>query len=281
MPKFRKIFTTIIVLVVTLIVIPSVLASHFISFTGPTIATCSLTSVSITGSFTFSAGGDADITYAETIDGSPIGSGDLADTGTFTSYNYDPFTAASFPYDFSAIWAVVSRSTGDTLEEYELSGTCTGADTGTVSFTFIAPPSTSTPETTSEDPSPRQVFFDGRINSFDTGNSVVLFGNPSNDNNWRLEVYGADGSGLLLLVPADAINAAPACPESNTLIHIDEETGISLWRLPERTVTAEGVRVCPFQLNAPSTETGKTYIIIFDTLYPNTYYESGDEWLGN
>jgi hypothetical protein len=51
--------------------------------------------------------------------------------------------------------------------------------------------------------------------------------------------------------------------------------------LPQRIVTIEGVSICPFQLNAPATEAGKTYIIIFDELYPNTYYESWDEWIGN
>jgi hypothetical protein len=141
------------------------------------------------------------------------------------------------------------------------------------------------PVTTVDDPdevddSPQRVFFDGRINDFDTGNSVVLFGNPDDEDNWRLEVYGADESGLLLVVSAEIIASVPECPDSNTLIVSDAVTGISLWRLPERTVTREGYRVCPFQLNAPSTEPGKTYVIIFDSLYPSSYYESEDEWIG-
>jgi hypothetical protein len=130
------------------------------------------------------------------------------------------------------------------------------------------------------DDTPQQVFFDDRINSYDTGNSVVLYGKPDADDNWRLEVYNADETGLLLVVYPETIAAVPECPDTNTLIINDEATGISLWRLPERTITAEGVRICPFQLNAPSTEAGKTYVIIFDSLYPSSYYESEDEWIG-
>jgi hypothetical protein len=142
--------------------------------------------------------------------------------------------------------------------------------------TTCAGPSVADPE----DDSPQRVFYDNRINDFDTGNSVVLYGKPDADDNWRLEVYNADESGLLLVVYPETIAAVPECPASNTLIVNDEATGISLWRLPERTVTAEGVRICPFQLNAPSTEAGKTYVIIFDSLYPSSYYESEDEWIG-
>jgi hypothetical protein len=124
------------------------------------------------------------------------------------------------------------------------------------------------------------VFYDGRINNYDTGTPVVLYGKADADDNWRLEVYNADGTGLLVVVYPEMIAAVPECPDENTLIYNDETTGISLWRLPVRMVTEDGVNVCPFQLNAPSTEAGKTYIIIFDALYPNSYYQSHEEWIG-
>jgi hypothetical protein len=36
---------------------------------------------------------------------------------------------------------------------------------------------------------------------------------------------------------------------------------------------------CPYQLNASMDETGKWYIIVFDELYPNTYYKSWTEFI--
>jgi hypothetical protein len=152
---------------------------------------------------------------------------------------------------------------------------CCGS-TGTYSINMRYLGATYTPPTAADCP----VFLDGRINSCDTGTSVVLYGQADADDYWRLDVYAADGSGLLVSISASTIAAVATCPESNTLIVSDDATGISLWRLPERTVTVEGVRICPFQLNAPATEAGKTYIIIFDELYPNTYYESHEEVIG-
>lgn len=127
---------------------------------------------------------------------------------------------------------------------------------------------------------PQPIFFDGRINDFDTGNSVVLYGKSDAEDNWRLDVYNADESGLLLTVEADIINATLECPDSNTLIVSDAATGISLWRLPPRAISPDDVPICPFQLNAPATELGKTYVVIFDTLFPHTYYTSNDERFG-
>jgi hypothetical protein len=118
-------------------------------------------------------------------------------------------------------------------------------------------------------------FSDGRINNFDMGNPVVLFGYLYDNDTWGLDVYNADESGLLLRVSAEQITAVAECPQQNTLIVEDTASNISLWRLAERS---DGT--CPFQLMAPTGEAGKWYIIIFDSLYPNSYYESWEEFIG-
>lgn len=118
---------------------------------------------------------------------------------------------------------------------------------------------------------PQPAFYDGRINSWDTGNPVVLF--PFADgNSLGLNIYSADGTGLILSIPASAIDAVAECPDSNSLIYSDSASGISLWRLPQRS---DGT--CSFQLNAPATEAGKTYSIIFNGMFSGTYYESWEE----
>lgn len=116
---------------------------------------------------------------------------------------------------------------------------------------------------------PVPVFTDGRINNRDGAAPVALYGVADSDGDMRLDIYAADESGLLLSIPAEIISAVAECPDSNTLIYHDDTTGISLYRLPQRSDDT-----CPFQLNAPATEPGKTYVIIFDTLYMNTRYES-------
>lgn len=130
------------------------------------------------------------------------------------------------------------------------------------------------------DAQPQPAFFDGRINDYDTGNPVVLYGVKESNDIWGLEVYTTDGDSLFYVTPQQ-IAAVPECPENNSLIYEDDVTGISIWRLPPRTVTAEAGAICPFQLNAPASDPGKLYIIVFDTLYPGTYYESWEEFADN
>lgn len=132
-----------------------------------------------------------------------------------------------------------------------------------------------------QDSGPVQAFWDDRINDYDTGNPVVLYGKHNDNDEWRLEVYNADSSGMLFYVTAAQIAAVPECPDSATLIYADDATSISFWRLPQQRVTEDGAVICPFQLNAPTGEPGKVYIIIFDTLYPHTYYTSWEEFIGN
>lgn len=152
------------------------------------------------------------------------------------------------------------------------SGTYTVNVTGPGVLCFVTC-STASPITVDNNPCP--VFYDGRINHCDTFTSVVLYGKADEDDNWDLDVYAADDSGLLVTIPASMIAAVPTCPESNTLIFSDSATGISLHRLTQRPDGS-----CPFQLNAPATEAGKTYIVIFNELYPHSYYESYEEVLG-
>jgi hypothetical protein len=142
----------------------------------------------------------------------------------------------------------------------------------------VAPTAEPDPNATPEPLLP--TFYDGRINDFDTGSPVVLFGMPYGESGWGLHVYAADDSGLLLEASPEEIAAVAECPAENTLIAENEETGVTLYRLPSRA-TADGVStVCPFQLNAPTGEAGKTYIIIFDGLQPHSRYESWEEYIG-
>src|SRR5688572_3156022 len=94
-----------------------------------------------------------------------------------------------------------------------------GFATWTLSCGIGQPSSATESEDGAEAPCP--VFHDGRINHCDTFNPVVLYGRPDNEDNWRLEVYHADGSGLLFAVPAEVINTVERCPANNTLIYED------------------------------------------------------------
>ncbi len=125
-------------------------------------------------------------------------------------------------------------------------------------------------------PAVQPAFHDGRINAWDTGNPVVLYGMGDGDSR-RLDVYEADGSGLVVSIPANAIDVVDDCPDSNTLIFKDDVNGVSLWRLAERNIGSDNADICPFQLSAPTVDTGKNYIVVFDGLYSNTYYESWEE----
>ncbi|MEL6406282.1 MAG: hypothetical protein AAFR81_18070, partial [Chloroflexota bacterium] len=114
------------------------------------------------------------------------------------------------------------------------------------------------------DPCP---FNDGRINNCDTFNPVVLY--PINtENGTRLDIYNADGSGLIISLPADLISANTACPAENTAILIDTTNDIVFYLLSS----------CEYYLHAPMNEPGKYYIIIFDDLNSGTYYESRTEF---
>lgn len=79
---------------------------------------------------------------------------------------------------------------------------------------------------------------------------------------------------MLLEVTPAQVAAVPACPAENTTIAYDEATGIGLYRLAEHS---DGT--CPFQLNAPTGEPGKVYVIIFDDLFAGTYYESYETYM--
>jgi hypothetical protein len=260
----------------------TVMAASSITFGSPTINFCNLTTVQIAAGVQANVDAGDILYFRIEVEGVTVLNKLNVGTGP-TTVNY-PLSGGwsfshitSYPYEAEIFWYF-----NDGLNEpdyWVATINCTATNTGTVVITHVTAPIPPVADVDEEDP--RQIFFDGRVNSYDTGNSVVLFGKPDDNDEWRLEVYNADQTGMLFVVYPDAIAAVAECPESNTLIQSDEATGISLWRLTERIVTAEGVRVCPFQLNAPSTEAGKTYVIIFDTLFPNTYYESGDEHLGN
>jgi hypothetical protein len=141
-------------------------------------------------------------------------------------------------------------------------------------------PATTTPEPDATSEPLRPTFFDGRINDFDTGSPAVLFGYDYGDGQWGLHVYDANGEGLLLEVRSEEIAAVAECPEENTLIAENEDTGVALYRLTVRPA-ADGIStVCPFQLNAPTGEAGKVYIIIFDGLQPHSRYVSWEEFQG-
>jgi len=111
----------------------------------------------------------------------------------------------------------------------------------------------------------RTVFTDGRLNKFDNGNPVVVYGQDM-DGGRGLVVYSPDGQ-LLLAVTPEEIAAVPKCPDTNTLI-ASNDTGVALYRLAES---------CAYQINAPTGEAGKTYVLIFNSLFADTGYTSFEE----
>jgi hypothetical protein len=272
----RMILGIIINLTLILITVPLTFAATTFGFDGtPTITYCNTELLGIDIHHFADLEPDETFTWRTGFNGDQLteGSGGTFDFD-YVGWEVHEYSSASYPYTVYGTQSLVVD--GVEVEIWRWDAICTGLNTGTVTYGRIF-----VRRAVSDSSESRQIFFDGRINSYDTGNSVVLFGKPDADDAWRLEVYNADATGMLFVVYPETIAAVAECPESNTLIQSDEATGISLWRLPQRTVTVEGVRVCPFQLNAPSTEAGKTYVIIFDTLFPNSYYESGDEWIGN
>lgn len=109
------------------------------------------------------------------------------------------------------------------------------------------------------------VFFDGRINNYDTGNPVVVYGHDF-ENGRGLVIYNTNGV-LLLEVRPEAIEAVAECPDSNTLIASNGE-GVSVYRL---------VGTCDFQVIAPTADPAKNYIMIFSELFHNAGYTSHEE----
>lgn len=169
--------------------------------------------------------------------------------------SYRPFTIklydlSTFPADFAEAQA------GPLLD--------------TLSFdpnTFVVTPCTDLPiyasaiSSSSDEPQP--AFRDGRLNNWDTGNPVVPFGHDY-ETGRGLVVYSPEGNVLLEVTP-EQIAAVAECPSENTLI---ASTGtVALYRLTS----------CQYQLNAPSLDGTKTYVMIFNDLYENTGYSSHEE----
>lgn len=158
-------------------------------------------------------------------------------------------------------------SVSGTFDELEIGG---GTEGGCAAIDNLSFASSNTAD------SSIPVFTDGRINNYDGGSPVVLYPHDYGDGQMGLDIYAADESGLLLSINAAQIASVAECPESNTVIAYDATTGITLSRL---TVRPDGV--CPFQLNAPTAEAGKYYIIIFYALSSPSYYESYEAFIGN
>jgi hypothetical protein len=139
-----------------------------------------------------------------------------------------------------------------------VTGTCTGLPT------FAAPSSPVAPVVAS-----RFEFSDGRINRFDTGNPVVLYPMDYGNEQTGLAVYSPDGD-LLFSVSPEEIASIEECPSVNTVIAASN--GIIFSRL---TINNDGI--CPFQINAPTADEGKFYIVIFDALSSSSNYVSFEE----
>jgi hypothetical protein len=122
---------------------------------------------------------------------------------------------------------------------------------------------TSIPYASSAESADGPTFTDGRINNWDTGNPVVVYGHDG-ETGRGLVIYSPDGE-LLLVVSSDEIEAVGNCPAENTLIASAGK--VELYRL----------RDCRYQLNAPSLDGTKTYVLIFNDLYENTGYSSHEE----
>jgi hypothetical protein len=115
---------------------------------------------------------------------------------------------------------------------------------------------------------PVPVFFDGRLNDFDSGSPIVIYFYQNDAGETGIQVYDTEGN-LVLLVTPEAIAAIEECPEENTLILESELTGVALYRLAS----------CEFQLMAPTGEPGKWYIAIFENLFNDTPFISFEEFI--
>ena len=103
-------------------------------------------------------------------------------------------------------------------------------------------------------------FVDGRINNWDTGSPVVVYGHDG-ESGRGLVIYSPEGL-LLLLVSAEELARVGECPAENTLIA--SAGAVEVYRLSS----------CEYQINAPSLDGTKTYVLIFNGLYENTGYSS-------
>ena len=100
-------------------------------------------------------------------------------------------------------------------------------------------------------------FSDGRLNRYDMAAPVVVY--PHDFETGRgLVVYSPEGA-LLLEVRPEALANVAECPEENTLVLRSGD--VALYRLTD----------CRYQLNAPSLDGTKTYVLIFDNLYNSAY----------
>jgi hypothetical protein len=100
-------------------------------------------------------------------------------------------------------------------------------------------------------------FSDGRINNFDMAAPVAAYGHDF-ETGRGVVVYSPEGA-LLLEVHPEAIASVEDCPAENTLILSSGD--VALYRLSS----------CLYQLNAPSLDGTKTYVLIFDSLYTPAY----------
>ncbi|MDQ7036321.1 MAG: choice-of-anchor R domain-containing protein [Anaerolineae bacterium] len=112
-------------------------------------------------------------------------------------------------------------------------------------------------------------FFDGRINNYDTGNPIIVYGQAFEEGERGLTIYDTEGVLLLVVTPAE-IAAVPECPDTNTLIAASASTGVAVYRLAGS---------CLYQVNAPTGEAGKVYILIFNGLFANAGYTSYEEYI--
>jgi hypothetical protein len=94
-------------------------------------------------------------------------------------------------------------------------------------------------------------FSDGRLNRYDMAAPVVVYAHEY-ETGLGLVVYSPEGA-LLLEVRPEALANLADCPEENTLIVASGE--VALYRLTS----------CVYQLNAPSLDGTKTYVLIFDS----------------
>lgn len=106
------------------------------------------------------------------------------------------------------------------------------------------------------------VFFDGRINDYDTAAPIAIYPHNMNDET-GLIIYNADGAQLLVVSPQQ-IADTPDNPDNPVLII--QANGIGLYRINSET---GGL----WQINAPQYN-GKVYVMIFPELFHSGGYES-------
>jgi hypothetical protein len=125
-----KLLTIGVVLLVLLVVVGAVFAGTLASFDNPRVANCNLDTLKISGTLRI-----GDTVYVEEYINGELNTRFTGRAGAYSGY-VSYFGMSNYPYswDFQLSF---KDSSGATIEQYALEGTCTAEDVGQVTFTEV------------------------------------------------------------------------------------------------------------------------------------------------